>query len=252
MAEEDLGAMVQGPAQAPGGGGWQDLLADPKAQAFMLNAGLQMLTPGWGPQLGQVLGAGASGMKGVEDAQRAESRYQDAQDEKAVGRASREREAELNRTSRESIEKEKMVGRMEIEGVKNDYRMARLASIYGASDEKDNKEFNKAYLAAYKKGKDAQIITRASEDQIMKEAESVARNMMLAAKGKTASAAPGAPAAGAGTTDKVKAPFESVIATPQGQAALKTAAGRNKLMKEYPDRTQEIMQNAPDLYNIRD
>lgn len=177
---DEFGELVQGP-QKPQGGGWTGLLQDPRAQAALLQTGLQLMMGGWGngtQQLAQALGAGASAAAGVDASMKEEDRYQDKLDEQAMARGSREREAELNRTSRQEIAGMQAANKMEIEGLKNDYRFARLNAIHGPSSAKEQQLYNTTYNTIYRKEKDNQIISRKTDDQIRLEAELGARQAL--------------------------------------------------------------------------
>jgi uncharacterized protein YaiL (DUF2058 family) len=261
MAEDDLGAMVQGPAsaQAPGGGGWQQLLSDPKIQAFALNAGLAMLTPGWGPQLGQVLGAGASGMKGVEDAQRTESQYQDAQDEKAIGRASREREAALNRDSRAEISNATNAARLEntqlrVAGMLERTRLTKQPQ--GGAENKFYQEQLKNASVDLNRDLGALSVTGKERDDLIKaraleRLEEARQRGVFGPPGAAPQAgAPSAPNAAPSTTATPSKPtWQQLQQNPKVQELMQSRMGRDILIRERPDLQREIL--GDDLYNVR-
>jgi len=91
------------PAPAPAKGGWGDYLSDPVNRAFLVSAGLQMATGGWGnlgQQAAQSFGAGASAASGTQQAM-FENQEKKAETEKE--RASRREVATIGARSREEV-----------------------------------------------------------------------------------------------------------------------------------------------------
>ena len=263
--DEDLGALVQGP-QKQQQGGWTQLLQDPVARSAMLSAGLQLMTGGWGSpsaQLAQVMGAGVSGAQGATEAIKKDEQYQDKLDEQAMNRASREREAGLNRDSRAEIAAVQNAGRLDVANVRVQGMFDRAQLMKQPNGQAETKFYQEQLKEARKtiEGDIGSLQLPAAQREELIKARALERlnegrqRGLFGPQGERSvegAIAPGTPAAPNASAARTPQPWEAVKNTPEVQAALKTAAGRKKLMGIYRDAVPEIMQNAPDPYNIRD
>lgn len=270
MAYDELGQLIQGPASAPTaqqGGGWTAALSDPVTRAGLLATGLQLMTGGWGngtQQLAQALGAGASAAGATAQSLQQEERYQEGLDQKTMDRASREREAALNRDSRAEIANIQNAGRMEVAQTRVQGMMDRARLIHQPNGQAEVKFYNDQLKEARKtiEGDIGSLkLDQASREDMIK-AKALERLNEARQRGLFGAQGQGTidqaitpqrqGAAPAPATPGSPRPWETVKGTPEVQEALKTAAGRNRLIKAYPNNVREIMQNAPDIYNIRD
>jgi len=207
-----------------------------------------------------VLGAGASGMKGVEDAQRAESQYQDKMDEQAIGRASREREAALNRDERASRATERNAAMLEntqlrVAGMLDRTRLTKQPTggaetkFYMEQLKNASTDINRDMGAMGVTGKERDDLIKARALERLEEARQRGLFGPPTAGGTTAPNAeiPKVPSSPA--TPNAKPTWEQLQANPKVQELMKSRMGRDILMRERPDLQREIL--GDDLYNVR-
>lgn len=259
----DIGQYVQ--PQQPGQS-WSALLSDPVTRSAMLSAGLQLMTGGWGngtQQLAAGLGAGAAGAAGTAASlqqQAVNNRdFQAKQENEVANRASKEREAALNRSSRQDISH--YVADLRLQGVQERVAgmLERSRMIHGPQTDPEFK-FYQAQLQEARKTiegsvKDLNLSAQDREQMIIaraKERLDEARRQGIFGAGG-ANAAPGTStgtATGTGqggqaaTGNGVSAPAKKgeprqlswgeVKSTPGFEAALRDPVAREQLKLKYP------------------
>lgn len=188
---------------AEGENSWSKLLQDPVARSALLSFGLQAMTGGWGngaQQMGQAIGAGATGAAGTAEAIR-----QEAQRQSTEARADREAEAE--RSNRRGIAQLGADSRAEVAGIRAESGMAiaqervagmleRAKMIHGPNNDKEMKIYSDARTAYMKKEKDNQLLSRKSDEQIIAEADAWAKTQLRGAREETGVRSIGAPLPG--------------------------------------------------------
>lgn len=186
---------------------WKGWASDPKAQAFLINTGLQLMMPSWygsGTAIAQAVGKGLEGAAGIEKLQLAEQ-------EKASGAGSGRAEKDADREDRQAhdlaLEELRQKGRSDLLGSKN-----------GPDDSGYTKEeraqFDKIYRQTESalRGQNKSALTPEDriDDEAITEAATNAAAAAVASRrrqfGKPTSANPGAAAAPVGQEGATQTP----------------------------------------------
>lgn len=260
-AEQALQAPEQAPAvqalAAPqAAGGWGQYLSDPANRAFMISAGLQMATGGWGntgQQIAAALGKGAEAASGTqqvafEQAEK-EKEVQRRSSEAAAGRKTQMDIAKLGASSREDI------ARARIEGM-----LARTTMNLQAKE--NNPQLWLKHLTEARKTVEGNLANLSlGEEEREAMIEALARKRFeadpagVSGRSPKASSGGGASSGGAssGSTEitpakkkkakaeaeaeaeaKIEALWNKIQAHPKFAATMSTAAGRQELKEAHP------------------
>lgn len=222
-----------------GTGGWSAYLSNPANRAFLISAGLQMATGGWGSplqQTAQALGKGFEAQSGTEQLQ-----YEQGEKDRETAR--RSAEAEAGRKTQVQVANIGAASRKEIAAARNEGLMQRevlrQAGKTSTTKTPDEQKFwDKIYADAQKNAFLTQEDASAVADRALEaRRQKFGGNAPPATGGGDAAApaAPGTPASAAPakkTSQQIEQDWAALQAWPGFAAAMADKEQRMKLMNE--------------------
>ncbi len=223
-----------------GTGGWSAYLSNPANRAFLISAGLQMATGGWGSpvqQMAQALGKGFEAQSGTEQLQ-----YEQEERDRETQRKSAE--AEAGRRTQVQVANIGAASRKEIAAARNEGLMQRevlrqAGKTNTAKTPDEQKFWDKIYADAQKNAFLTQEDASAVADRALEaRRQKFGGNAPPATGGGdvAAPAAPGTPASAAApakkTSQQIEQDWAALQAWPGFAAAMADKEQRMKLMNE--------------------